>query len=72
MFGFIEAEKANHSVATMCRVLEVSRSGYYAWSARPPSTRTAENAALVVEIRRVHAESDGTYGSRRVHAPAAP
>ena len=68
MFGFIEAEKANHSVATMCRVLEVSRSGYYAWSARPPSTRTAENAALVVEIRRVHAESDGTYGSRRVHA----
>jgi len=68
VFGFIEAEKANHSVATMCRVLEVSRSGYYAWSARPPSTRTAENAALVVEIRRVHAESDGTYGSRRVHA----
>jgi putative transposase len=52
----------------MCRVLEVSRSGYYAWAGRPPSPRTVENAALVVEIRRVHADSDGTYGSRRVHA----
>ena len=68
MFRFIEAEKANHAVSTMCRVLEVSRSGYYAWSSRPPSERAVQNAALVDEIRRVHAESDGTYGSRRVHA----
>lgn len=52
----------------MCRVLEVSRSGYYAWAARPPSERAVANAALLVEIRRVHGESDGTYGSRRVHA----
>jgi len=68
VFRFIEAEKANHAVSTMCRVLEVSRSGYYAWSSRPPSERAVANAALVDEIRRVHAESDGTYGSRRVHA----
>ena len=68
MFRFIETEKANHSVETMCRVLEVSRSGYYAWAGRPPSARAVANAALVVEIGRVHAESDGTYGSRRVHA----
>jgi putative transposase len=68
VFRFIEAEKANHKIATMCRVLEVSRSGYYAWAARPPAARTVANAVLVVEIRRVHAESDGTYGSRRVHA----
>ncbi len=68
MFRFIEAEKANHAVSTMCRVLEVSRSGYYAWSSRPPSERAVANAALLDEIRRVHAESDGTYGSRRVHA----
>ena len=68
MFRFIEAEKANHAVSTMCRVLEVSRSGYYAWSSRPPSERAVANAALIGEIRRVHAESDGTYGSRRVHA----
>lgn len=52
----------------MCRVLEVSRSGYYAWAARSPSERAVANAGLVVEIRRVHAASDGTYGSRRVHA----
>ncbi|HET9718463.1 MAG TPA: IS3 family transposase [Solirubrobacteraceae bacterium] len=64
----MEAEKANHRVATMCRVLAVSRSGYYAWASRPPSRRAVANAALTVEIRRVHADSDGTYGSRRVHA----
>jgi putative transposase len=52
----------------MCRVLEVSRSGYYAWASRPASERSVANAALVDEIRRVHADSDGTYGSRRVHA----
>lgn len=68
MFRFIEAEKANHKIATMCRVLEVSRSGYYAWVARPLSRRARANVALIDEIRRVHAESDGTYGSRRVHA----
>ena len=68
MFRFIWAEKANHAIATMCRVLRVSRSGYYAWASRPPSERAEANAALMVEIRRVHGESDGTYGSRRVHA----
>ena len=68
MFRFVEAEKANHKVATMCRVLQVSRSGYYAWASRPRSERAVANAALVGEIRRVHAQSDGTYGSRRVHA----
>jgi len=68
VFGFIEAEKGNFDVAVMCRVLGVSRSGYYAWALRPPSERTVANAALTEEIRRVHAESDGTYGSRRVHA----
>jgi putative transposase len=68
VFRFIAAEKANHSVKTMCRVLGVSRSGYYAWARRPPSARQSANAALMVEIRRVHAHSEGTYGWRRVHA----
>ena len=68
MFRFIDAEKGNFDVAVMCRVLGVSRSGYYAWAWRPLSERTLANATLVEEIRRVHAESDGTYGSRRVHA----
>ena len=68
VFRFIDAEKGNFDVAVMCRVLGVSRSGYYAWARRSPSERTLANATLVEEIRRVHAESDGTYGSRRVHA----
>jgi putative transposase len=68
VFRFIDAEKANFDVAVMCRVLGVSRSGYYAWARRPPSERTVANAAPTEEIRRVHADSDGTYGSRRVHA----
>ena len=68
VFRFIDAEKGNFDVAVMCRVLGVSRSGYYAWAWRPLSERTLANATLVEEIRRVHAESDGTYGSRRVHA----
>ena len=68
MFRFIDAELGNFDVAVMCRVLGVSRSGYYAWGRRPPCERAVANAALTEEIRRVHAESDGTYGSRRVHA----
>ena len=70
MFRFIDAEKGNFDVAVMCRVLGVSRSGYYAWARRPPSERTLANATLVEEIRRVHAESDGTYGSRRACTPS--
>lgn len=52
----------------MCRVLEVSVSGYYAWRKRPPSARAQANSALVEHIRRVHGASRHTYGSRRVHA----
>jgi putative transposase len=68
VFRFVAAEKANFSVATMCRVLGVSRSGFYAWARRPACTRERANAALAREIRRVHAQSDATYGWRRVHA----
>ena len=52
----------------MCRVLEVSRSGYYAWLKRAPSERTKANAALLETIRAIHVESDGTYGAPRIHA----
>jgi len=55
-------------VKTMCRVLEVSRSGYYAWLKRAPSERTKANAALLETIRAIHVESDGTYGAPRIHA----
>jgi putative transposase len=52
----------------MCRVLEVSRSGYYAWLKREPSARAKANAELLETIREIHDESDGTYGAPRVHA----
>lgn len=52
----------------MCDVLEVSRSGFYAWLCRPESARSRETAHLTEVIRAVHAESRGTYGSPRVHA----
>jgi putative transposase len=50
----------------MCRVLGVSRSGFYAWKKRPRSKRAATNETLVVEIRKAYAVGRGTYGSPRV------
>ena len=64
----MKAHQAVYPVKTMCRVLEVSRSGFYAWLDRGPSQRERSNAALLETIRVIHAESDGTYGSPRVHA----
>ena len=55
-------------VATACRVLHVSTSGYYAWRDRPTSARERANLELVEVIRTIHADSRGTYGSPRVHA----
>jgi putative transposase len=52
----------------MCRVLEVSPSGYYAWRARPESPRDASNLQPVSEIRRLATRHHGRYGSPRRHA----
>jgi putative transposase len=52
----------------MCRVLGVSRSGYYAWRNRGPSKRAQKDAMLTEKIREIHDRSRGTYGSPRVHA----
>jgi len=51
----------------MCRVYGVTRAGYYAWRSRERSERERQNETLAAEIRTVHAESRGTYGSPRVH-----
>ena len=60
--------QAQYPIATMCRVLEISTSGYYAWRQRPLSGRAREDARLRARIETIHAESRGTYGSPRVHA----
>jgi putative transposase len=64
----VDEEKAQHSVVTLCRVLGVSKSGYYAWHSRGPSRRAQEDADLIRRIRLIHEESRGTYGSPRIHA----
>jgi putative transposase len=51
-----------------CRLLRVSRSGYYEWEDRPLSEREQDNELLLKHIKRIHADSRGTYGSPRVHA----
>ena len=68
VYRFVEREKASFPVATMCRVLEVSTSGYWAWSKRPPSARACSDAELTERIRDIHRASRGTYGAPRVHA----
>ena len=65
------AHQAVHPIATLCRVLGVSPSGYYAWRARPLSTRARADVKLSAEIQAIHRESRGTYGVPRIHAELA-
>ena len=67
-FAFILVERANHGIVILCRVLEVSRSGFYSWRGRCVSATAKANARLTVEIVAVHKQSRSTYGSPRVHA----
>jgi putative transposase len=70
-FAFIAAEKASFPVRLLCRTLQVSRGGFYAWQVRPPAPRTQADDRLVVEIAAIHAESRQRYGSPRIHAELA-
>lgn len=65
-FAWIKAHVLEFDVACMCNILEVSRSGFYAWQKRPASKRTLDREALLEEIRQVHARSRCIYGSPRV------
>jgi transposase InsO family protein len=65
-FAFIEAESVEWPIAVLCEVLEVSRSGYYAWVSRPAAPKLAEDAAIVAEIKAAHKAGRGAYGSPRV------
>lgn len=70
-FEFIAANRPEHSVAMMCRVLGVSRSGFHAWTSRGPSARQIADEALTEVIADIHRGSDGTYGAPRVWAELA-
>jgi putative transposase len=67
VFRFIAAERACHSVKTLCRVLGVSRSGFHAWSSRPLSARALSDQLLLERVRQLHLASRRTYGSPRIY-----
>ena len=70
-FAFIAAEKAAFPVRLLCRTLQVSPAGFYAWQERPPTPRVQADERLGLEIAAIHAESRQRYGSPRIHAELA-
>ena len=66
-FQFIAAEKARYPLRILCRCLAVSRSGYYAWADRGPSSRCVTDARLTAQLRLAHADSRQTYGRPRLY-----
>jgi transposase InsO family protein len=66
-FRFIRDHQAQYPVAILCRVLEVSRSGFYGWLRRPESPASRANRLLSQQIAEIHRDSRGTYGSPRVY-----
>src|SRR5262249_53143614 len=65
-FAWIQQQQGG-SVTMMCRILKVSRNGYYDWLGRPASVRALRHDELARQIQRIHQESRGLYGSPRVH-----
>jgi len=65
-FAFIDVEKASYPMRILCRVLRVSRSGFYAWLARKPSARDLEDEQLRPKVVEAFKTGRGTYGSPRV------
>ena len=70
-YGRIDELRQSYPIAAMCRVLDVSESGYHAWRNRPPSKRARENARLELEIRAAHERTRQTYGPERLQADLA-
>ena len=64
----MRARQAHYPVATQCRLLDVSTSGYYAWRRRGMSARAEADWELLSMIQAIHAGSHGTYGAPRIHA----
>ena len=66
-FALIDAEKAEFPVRTMCRVLDVSESGFFSWKGRPASQRQRDDMIYLAHIRIAFELSNRTYGSPRMH-----
>jgi len=66
-YAYMAARGSEYPLGLLCRVLGVSRSGYFAWSGRAESRRSEERRRLLGRIRAVHEASRKTYGSPRIH-----
>ena len=66
-FAFIAVERASHTITILCRCLQVTPSGYYAWRRRPESQRTRADRRLTVLVRASFDASRRRYGSPRIH-----
>lgn len=64
-YAWMAGEHA-HSVRALCRVLQVSPSGYYAWRSRQPAARTRDNQRLALRIQQLHAAAHEAYGTKRL------
>jgi putative transposase len=67
-FRFIAEEAAQFPVSLLCRVVGVTRQGYYAWKRRPPSARELADRQLAERIRAIHLETEGIYGAPRIYS----
>jgi putative transposase len=65
-YKFIFTEKANYPVSILCDVMQVARSGYYAWLKCPTSARQIKNEELVALVKEIFSDSHETYGTRRI------
>ncbi len=70
-FAFIDAQKAYHDVTALCRLLKVSRSGFYAWLSRPASARAVADDVLTEQIKTAFDANRKVYGAPRIHAELA-
>ena len=66
-YAFMAEHKGQFRLHSMCRVLRVQRSGYYAWKKKPKSKRTVADESLLLKIKQSFEESQSIYGSPRVH-----
>ena len=67
-YACIDRRRNQYPVRIMCRLLQVSHSGYYAWRVRPESHRARTDRELIARIRQIHADSDGVYGAVKICA----
>jgi putative transposase len=67
-YQFIAEQQQDYPIKTLCQVLGVAVSGYYAWRRRAPSRRSQENTVLGKRIARLYQSTRQVYGSPRIHA----